>query len=214
MRILKKVIIYCLGLFFLAVGVTFSIKSRLGISPVNSIPYIISLITGIEQGHVIIVIFSIFILIQIILLRRNFKARNLLQIIFSTVFGYFVTFSNFIFSFPSPEHYVIRLLLLMVSMTLISIGIILYLRANILPMPPEGLMLAIQVVTKKEFHKVKTVVDTCLVLTATALALIFLGGFVGVREGTIIAAIFIGKIMGLIEKIFKKQIDALVRFMS
>lgn len=81
MRILKKVIIYCLGLFFLAVGVTFSIKSRLGISPVNSIPYIISLITGIEQGHVIIVIFSIFILIQIILLRRNFKARNLLQII-------------------------------------------------------------------------------------------------------------------------------------
>lgn len=214
MRIFRKVIIYCLGLLFLAVGVTFSIKSRLGISPVNSIPYIVSLITGIEQGHVIIVVFAVFILIQIALLRRNFKARNLLQIIFSTVFGYFVTFSNFIFSFTPPDHYVIRLLLLVVSMILISIGIILYLRANILPMPPEGFMLAIQVITGKEFHKVKTVVDTCLVLTATALALIFLGGFVGVREGTIIAAVFIGKIMGIIEKIFKKQIDALVRFMA
>ena len=61
MRILRKVVIYCLGLLFLAVGVTFSIKSRLGISPVNSIPYIVSLITGIEQGHVIIAVFSIFI---------------------------------------------------------------------------------------------------------------------------------------------------------
>ncbi len=214
MRILRKVTIYCLGLLFLAIGVTFSIKSRLGISPVNSIPYIVSLITGIEQGHVIIVIFSIFILLQIILLRRNFKARNLLQIIFSTVFGYFVTFSNFIFSFTPPDHYVFRLLLLVVSMIFIAIGIILYLRANILPMPPEGFMLAIQVITGKEFHKIKTVVDTGLVLTATAFALIFLGGFVGVREGTIIAALFIGKIIGIIEKIFKKQIDALVRFMS
>ena len=46
----RRVVIYLLGLFILALGVSFSVKSRLGVSPVNSIPYTVSMLTGIEQG--------------------------------------------------------------------------------------------------------------------------------------------------------------------
>jgi len=53
MKLAVKIPKYCLGLFFLAVGVTFSIKSNLGISPVNSIGYVLSLVLGINQGKVI-----------------------------------------------------------------------------------------------------------------------------------------------------------------
>ncbi len=214
MKIYKKVFVYSLGLLSLAVGVTFSIKSQLGISPVNSVPYIISLITGIEQGNVIIGVFSIFILFQIVLLRKKFKLINLLQIIFSILFGYFVTFTNSILVFESPESYLAKLALLFISMVFVAIGVILYLRAEILPMPAEGCMLAIQTITKKEFHIIKSFFDVSLVVTAAVLSLMFLGGFIGVREGTVISAIGIGKIIGFMEKNFDSHIKVLVEFVQ
>jgi|SRR6056297_148127 len=214
MKICKKIFIYCLGLFFLALGVTFSIKSQLGISPINSIPYIISLITGFEQGHIIIGIFSIFILIQIVLLRKNFKIINLFQIIFSVVFGYFVTFTNSLIIFESPESYIAKLGLLFISMVFVAIGVILYLRAEMVPLPAEGCMLAIQSITKKEFHRIKTSFDVSLVITAAGLSIVFLGEFNGVREGTIISAIGIGKIIGFIENNFDYQIENLLKFLQ
>jgi uncharacterized membrane protein YczE len=210
----KKVMIYCLGLFFLAMGVTFSIKSQLGISPVNSIPYVLSLISGIEQGHVIIAVFTVFILVQVVLLKKDFKLINVFQIVFSTVFGYFVTFTNAIFSFPSPDSYFLKLGLLFISMILVAVGIIFYLRAEIIPMPAEGCMIAIQKITKKEFYKIKYSFDVSMVLVSIVLSILFLGGLNGVREGTIIAAIGIGKIIGFMERRFKSQIHRLVRFIQ
>lgn len=215
MKIAKKIFIYCMGLFFLALGVTFSIKSQLGISPVNSIPYVWSLISGIEQGHLIIVVFSCFILLQVVLLRRKFNPINLLQIVFSTIFGYFVTLTNYIFVFMSPpESYIMRLVFLFISMVLVAIGIILYLRAALIPLPAEGCMLAINDVTGMEFHRIKSFFDTTMVVVAAGLSLLFLGGLIGVREGTIIAAVGIGKIIGVLNKIFKKQIDGLDEFIN
>ncbi|SHI43368.1 Uncharacterized membrane protein YczE [Dethiosulfatibacter aminovorans DSM 17477] len=215
MKIAKKIFVYCLGLFFLALGVTFSIKSQLGISPVNSIPYIWSLISGIEQGHLIIVVFSSFILLQIVLLRRKFNPINLLQIVFSTIFGYFVTLTNYMFVFMSPpESYIMRLVFLFISMVLVAIGIILYLRAALIPLPAEGCMLAINEVTGMEFHRIKSFFDTTMVVVAAALSLLFLGGLIGVREGTIIAAVGIGKIIGVLNKIFKNQIERLDEFIN
>lgn len=214
MNIVKRIIIYCIGLFFLAMGVTFSIKTQLGISPVNSIPYIISLITGIEQGRVIIVVFSIFILMQIVMLRKQFEIKNLFQIVFSVIFGSFVTFTNSIFYFEAPESYIIRLVLLFISMVFIAVGVLLFLRAEILPMPAEGCMLAIKTITNKEFHTIKSIFDTTMVVISIVLSVVFLGGLVGIREGTIISAIFTGKIIGWIEKTYCRQINGLTEFLA
>ena len=43
---------YCLGLFIMALGVTFSVKSALGVSPVTSLAHVVSLITRIDLGIV------------------------------------------------------------------------------------------------------------------------------------------------------------------
>lgn len=40
--LLKKVLVYCTGLFIMAMGVSFSGTADLGMSPVNSIPYVLS----------------------------------------------------------------------------------------------------------------------------------------------------------------------------
>ena len=46
-----RILLYCVGLMFLAFGVAFSVNSNLGVSPVNSLPYVISLILKVDLGR-------------------------------------------------------------------------------------------------------------------------------------------------------------------
>lgn len=62
-----RVLFYVLGLFVMAFGVTFAANSNLGMSPVNSIPAVLSAITNLETGTAVIIIFALFI---VCILRR------------------------------------------------------------------------------------------------------------------------------------------------
>jgi uncharacterized membrane protein YczE len=83
-----------------------------------------------------------------------------------------------------------------------------------MPMPAEGFVIALQKIIDKEFYKIKYIMDTLLVVLSTVLSFAFLGELDGVREGTVLAALLIGRTMGIIEKVFTKQIKALINFME
>uniref|UniRef100_UPI001EF6BD8D hypothetical protein n=1 Tax=Fusobacterium mortiferum TaxID=850 RepID=UPI001EF6BD8D len=57
----------------MAIGVTFSVKSNLGVSPVNAIPYVVSVILGIDQGLCVSIIFCSYIILQFFILRKEFN---------------------------------------------------------------------------------------------------------------------------------------------
>lgn len=201
-RLGKRVLIYCLGLFTVALGVSFSVKSDLGVSPVNSIPYVISLFTGIEQGRCVTVIFICFIGLQFMISPKTFSFKNLLQIIGSTVFGYFVTAANALtVGVPECSNYLMRLLYLLISMILIAIGVSLYMKPALLPLPAEGIMQALVDRFGIRFPNAKSGVDTTMVIIATILSFVFFGKLNGVREGTVIAALGIGQLVKIWNKI-------------
>ena len=193
-RLAARILVYVLGLFVLAFGAVFAINSNLGISPVNSLPFVVSLITGTDPGFTIAIAFLIFIALQFVLLRKDLPLINLTQIIFALLFGYFVDAARFIVgSFTIPT-YAGQLAMMACSIIFIAFGLSLYMEARLVNMPPEGLVIAI---TRKipggVFHRVKIVFDCVLVSMSVVLSLIFLGGFDGVREGTIISALMIGR---------------------
>ena len=197
----KRIIIYCIGLFIMAIGVTFSVKSNLGVSPVNAIPYVVSLISGLDQGLCVSVIFCSYIILQVFILKKDFKFHSLLQIICASLFGYFVSFSNTIFYFTPSENYIIRLIYMLVSIVLIGIGVYLYLEAKLVPLPAEGVMMVLKEKTIFEFNNIKMGFDVTTVVIAVIISFIFLENISGVREGTIIAAILVGKVVGILTKL-------------
>jgi uncharacterized membrane protein YczE len=69
--------------------------------------------------------------------------------------------------------------------------------ADLMPMPAEGVMLAITQLTGISFHKVKMIFDTTVVVISVAVGLIFAGRILGVREGTVLSALFVGKLVGV-----------------
>ena len=201
---IARIVAYAIGLLILAFGVAFSVNSNLGVSPANSFPYVVSLILNTKMGSCVTVIFICYILLQILILRKDFQWINLSQILFSTLFGKFVDFAKLVldgFCFPT---YAGRLLMLAISIVLIAIGISMYMGAKLVNMPTEGLASAIAAkLPNKEFHQTKVMVDCASVGTALILSVCFLGGLQGIREGTIISAIVIGKVIPYANKVTK-----------
>lgn len=193
---LKRMLVYGAGMFLLAMGVSFSIKSNLGVSPMNSLPYVISRVAGVDMGLVTTLVFSSYVVLQIFLLGRTFHLKNLLQVVVASLFGSFLSLTNRLLTIPAPIAYPIQILFLGISLVLIGAGIMLYMTGDLVPQPPEGLVMALAKKTGWSFSKVKVFFD-CTVVTAAILISIFSGnGMMGVREGTLIAAVGIGKVIG------------------
>ena len=101
----KRAVIYVMGLFIMTLGVSISVKSNLGVSPVSSIPYTMTCVWGIEMGRATIIFHIALVLLQIAVLRRKFKPINLLQVPVGVMFGAFTTFCNHLMTFlPTPEN--------------------------------------------------------------------------------------------------------------
>jgi uncharacterized membrane protein YczE len=195
----------------MTIGISISVKSNLGVSPVSSIPYTMTCVWGIEMGKATIIFHAALVLIQILLLRSKFKIKNLLQIAIGIVFGYFTTFCNYCVSLlPTPENIVIRLLMMLLSTVLVAIGIFLYVPADIMPLAGEGVMQTVSGITKIEFSKVKIGFDITMVIISLTVCLLFLHRLGSVGIGTILSAILVGLILGIITKRFGKYRDKLL----
>ena len=202
-----RVLIYCLGLLSLAFGVAFSVNSNLGVSPVNSLPYVISRILKMQMGTCVTAVFCFYILLQILILGRKFHPVNLLQILFSTIFGYFVDFAKMVLGDFAIPTYFGQLTMLAISIPLIALGIVLYMDAQLVPMPMEGLSSCLADKFGVSFPNMKTIIDCLVVGIGLILCFVFLGGLDGLREGTIITAVVTGKVIA----IFKKPLSPILK---
>lgn len=203
MKFVKRIVIYLAGLFFVALGVAFSVNSNLGVSPVNSLPYVVSRILGKDLGTCVTVIFIGYILIQILLLRKAFRPLDLAQILCSFAFGYFVDLTETLLGSFCIPGYPGRLVMLAISIFLVAFGICLYLDTDLIVMPMEGLTAAMNktVFPKKAFHEVKVILDCTVVVVGIVLCFVFLGELQGIREGTVLCALLVGKVMKPMQKV-------------
>ncbi len=200
--------VYIIGLFIMTLGVSMSVKSNLGVSPVSSIPYTITCITGLEMGKATILFHIVLVLLQVLILRSAFQMKNLLQVVVGILFGYFTTFSNYLFSFlPSTDNLVIRMLLMLFSTVLIAIGIFFYLPADIVPLAGEGAMKAISDRANIVFSKVKMGFDISMVVISLISCLLILRKLGSVGVGTIVAAVLVGAVLGVLTKLLGEKRD-------
>ncbi|MCD8327295.1 MAG: DUF6198 family protein [Lachnospiraceae bacterium] len=192
-------------------GISISVKSNLGVSPVSSIPYTITCVFGMEMGNATILFHACLVLLQIALLRKDFKMANLLQIAAGIVFGKFTTLCNYLVGLlPPVENMGLRIIMILISAVLIAVGIFFYLPANIMPLAGEGAMQAVSKITNIEFSKVKICFDLSMVSISLIVCLIAIHSLGSVGIGTVMAAFLVGFILGKITKKFGAWRDRLL----
>ncbi len=196
-------------LFVIAFGTSLSIRANLGSSPISAPPYILSLVPGVSlsMGQLTICMHVFFILIQVLLLRKEFEKRQYAQIVVSFLFGFYTDLTMWLTGFlqiPSDINpalgYPLRLLELLIGGAILAFGIACEVRCDSLMLAGEGLPLAISKFLKKDFSRVKIFSDTTLVLIGVVFMLAFFRRWdwemVGV--GTLISMFYVGLMVKVI----------------
>lgn len=191
------------GLILISFGVALTTKAGLGTSPISSIPYTLSLILpGLSMGTWLILFSIALVLIEIILLKGKMPAKRWIsQLLISFPVGWLIDAAMWLLTPFNLEVYLVKVLTVILGCVIIALGAYLCVSASLLVLPGDGFVQVLAQVTGKSFGGVRVISDTTQILIAAVLCLIFLHALVGVREGTIIAAILVGSIVKIFARI-------------
>ncbi|MBP3620247.1 MAG: YitT family protein [Lachnospiraceae bacterium] len=207
-KLMLRMTFLIIGLFISGVGVAITKRGMLGVSPVSSVANIISIkFPVLSFGTWLFLWNCILILGQIVILRKDFKLFQLLQIPLSVLFGWFTDIGVWIGDFIPNELYIVRLGLVLLGTAILGFGIAMTVNANLVMNSGEAFVKAIADKWKKVFGNVKIVFDVSCVTLSIILSLIFFDfSVVGTREGTIIAAFLTGMMVKMFQKIVNIKI--------
>ena len=200
--LLLRVVLLIAGLFFLAFGIALSTKSGLGVSPSASVAYVLSEIFPLSMGTFTTLLNILYVMIQLLILRKDFHPTRLLQLVVVFLFGYFTDFTLRLVSPLSVTSYPLQLVLCVLACAFMGFGVFLEVRANVIVMASEGALSVISSKTGKEFGTIKIINDCLLIVLTVLISLIAFHRVEGIREGTILAAVLVG----LFTQIFNRPV--------
>lgn len=203
---IKNYALFLIGLFIAAMGVALSTKAGLGTSPVASVPYSISLLNHTLTFGWWLNIWSVLqIIVQIALLRKKCKPMEIIiQTILAFVYGYLTDFSCILIRGLQADSYAIKFGLMILSCFVLGLGIWIQFKGNVAMLPGEAMNRAISEVTGKRYENIKILFDVLYIAASAVIGLLFIGNLEGVREGSIIAALLIGNIIKIYNRLFEK----------
>lgn len=206
--LIRKIFVFLVSAFIYAAGITVVKVCYLGMSPVTSVPYVISLITGITLGSCTVYYNFVFYLIQKLVMKKEYTLKKfIIQVILSFVFGVMIDFTGMLFGGYVPQLYPVRILYLMFGCFVLASGMTGAVLSDFGVLPAEGTALCIKKVTGLEFGYCKITLDVISVILSVILSLIFLKGIMGTREGTLISAALVGLFAKQVGRFIGKPIE-------
>lgn len=188
------------GLFLVAFGIAMSIVCNLGTAPLSCAAYVLNLrFTSVSVGTFIFIVNMAYMLVQLILLRRNFKLVSLMQVVASMLFGYMVDASLWMLSFMIDDpSLLLRFILLFVAGAITAVGVSIEVHSKAWMLSAEMTVAAFSSVLGKPFDRVKIVMDSSMVLIAALLSWLFFGNPFGSGELTSVGDMLLARSPGVV----------------
>lgn len=193
----KRYLFFLIGILINAFGVALITKAALGTSPISSVPYVLSLRFAPTLGAFTFVMNLLFIILQPVLLRRDYQPIQLLQIVVNIVFSWFIDVSMNLLGWLEPQNIAVELIVLLLGCAVLGFGISVEVAPDVLLVPGEGLVGALTAASGRRFGSVKVAFDVTLVLISLALSLLFFHRLNGLGLGTVISALLVGRFVNL-----------------
>lgn len=196
MQQIKRFSLMMMSMVFVAFAASLTIKAAIGLAAWDAIAQSVSHLSAIKVGT-IGMIFNISCVVgQIVLLKRSFPKRQLLQIPVSILLGVLINYFYYtIFAPMTLDNYVITLVIFFIGTVLASFAVSMVMVLNIITFPLEGFCMAIAEKSRHTFAFIRQMVDVLAVLVSLALTFSFSVPLT-VREGTVIGMLIFAPLMG------------------
>ena len=196
------------GLIVLALGLTLNTKTSLGASAIISVPYTLSVIYHLDLGNTTLLMYFLFVIIQI-LLKKDSLIKTILQIPLSILFTRFMNLFKEVITYSSENIYM-NIVICFIAVFFTALGIFLTVNADLVPNPGDGIVSTIADCLDIELGRTKNIFDISCVIVSVLIGSLNRQPLIGVGIGTVISMLFVGRFLSVINwfaktLIFKKN---------
>lgn len=196
--------IYLVGMGILCFGIVLNTKTGMGVAAINSVPYCISLLTGLTLGTCTFILYFIFIIAQLII-RKGFSLKVVLQFPMALLVGRLVDFFDSLLDFMATG-WIDGFLLLAAAILLTGFGVTLSVGMDLVPNAADGMVNTLAQAAHWEFGKMKYTFDISMMCLTCIISLIFSHRIIGIGLGTVFSALLIGRTANLFKRLLKKPL--------
>lgn len=199
---IKRYILVVIGFIIVGTGAAFTLKANVGVGAWDALAKSTSDILGIEVGTAGILFNSLCVLGQIVILRKDFKIVQLLQVPLSVLLGVIINFVLYdLLVFPM-DSFVMGIVMYICASTVCAFGVSIVMLLDEVTFALEGFCMAITRLIPVKFSVVRQAADVISIIIVCILVLTLnLSWSIGV--GTIIGMLTFGPTLGIFMKIFK-----------
>ena len=208
---IRRFIFFSIGLFLCVAGVVCSTRTDFGISPITSVSFSLSKTTPWSMAQINFVLYLAMVAAQFIIRGKNRRWKDLLQIPMSVAFNVLLGWMEQ--AVPVWDVSMLdRILLMIGTVVFCGTGIFLVTNMDLMVNPSDGLLKVLTDVSKKNMGTVKNIMDfTCVVFSFIVDVVFGNGIFSSIGIGTVISMIFIGRVVHLWDRHFKRNILRLAK---
>lgn len=198
--------LYLLGMLVLALGITLNTLTGLGVSPIISVAWCVSQITGLNFGDMTFLLYALFVAAQFFLRPRGEWVRTALQIPISLLFSRLLNLCSALLPYDSAAHsFAANLVLLAAAILLTGAGVALTVNMELIPNPGDGIVQAIARKMGRDQGFAKNVFDLGCVAVTAALGLITARRVIGIGAGTLLAMVGVGRAVALVNHFLRDR---------
>lgn len=199
-KFIYKLIIVAINVIITGIGASLGLKAAVGVGAWDALSQSISRVVDIKVGTFSMMLNISCVLIQLVLLKKEFKINHVIQIFVAVLLGSVVNFMVYdVYSKITISNYFINILLLVSSCIICALSVSVIMAINFISFPLESCCMVISKKINKKFGSIRQFVDILSIIIALFIAFIF-NQDITVREGTIIAMIIFGPLLDLFIK--------------
>lgn len=205
---IKRLTVYFISVLILGFGIVLNTKAGLGVGSITTLSYAISEMTKLTLGNVTTLLYFVYAAIQLSIYRK-LNIKVLLQIPFSFFMGAIIDFYDNLLNF-SVDSFIMKLVILAIAIVTTALGAYVMVTMDFIANPADGMVKAFSYATHKEFGYTKRIFDCSMIVLTAVITLFFAQRIIGIGLGTVISAIFIGKVIQVYAKLLNPALESIL----
>lgn len=200
----KRIGIYLAGMIFVSLGIVLCAKCGLGVSPISSLPYVFEAIVPVTFGQLTMIFHLINIGLQLLLVKKIWNIRVLLQIPVAVLFGQLIDLLKNMIRIDQTN-LLLQYLALILSIFFTALGMVCMIEMDLVQNPPDGLVKLISEKCGAGLGRVKIMYDVTMAVLSGIIGMVFLGKLRGLGIATVVSAVLVGRCVSGMQRGISKR---------
>lgn len=150
----RKLIVYLIGIFALAIGSNLFLNAALGVAPSCSLALTFTFLHPGSYALFNFIVNTALLILEALIVHK-FGKTQIIQLFITFIYSYLIKLTSTFLTHIQPHSFLEQVLLAILACIVLALGITLTIHSNLTVMPYEGFIGALAIRLRKDFGKLK-----------------------------------------------------------